>query len=207
VIALVGADGSGKSRLSEDLTEWLGWKLDVRHLYFGQPKRGMTWKLLNKPGSMARKSGAAPGAVVRWTESAKWVWLARRRRRLAADARSRAGKGVIVIAERYPLVEFHGMETPMDGPRLRPGDPLAEAEMRTYRGIPPPDLTLVLDTDVDTLRARKVDLTIEEHRAKVAAVRTLAPGEGRVVIDAALPYPEVLLLAKTAVWEAIHGRP
>jgi hypothetical protein len=33
----------------------------------------------------------------------------------------------------------------------------------------------------------------------------LAPGAGRVVIDVARPYPEVLLLAKTAIWEALRG--
>ena len=68
-----------------------------------------------------------------------------------------------------------------------------------------PDLLIVLDTTVENLRARKVDLTIDEHVAKVEAVSALQPGPGRVIIDAGLPYEEVLLRAKTAVWEALDA--
>ncbi len=52
LVATVGADGSGKSRLTKDLERWLGWKLEVRHVYFGQPKGGVVWRLLSKPGSL-----------------------------------------------------------------------------------------------------------------------------------------------------------
>lgn len=204
VVAVVGADGSGKSRLTRDLASWLGRYLDVRHVYFGQPKGGVVWKLLSKPGSLARRRGSDHGRLVRWTESGKWLWLARRRRRLAAMARGRAGEGVVVIAERYPLAEFHQMETPMDGPRLARDEPFAAAEMRTYQDIPPPDLTILLDTDLETLRHRKLDLTVEEHEAKVAAVRSLPPRPGRIVLDAGQPYADVLLDSKSAIWKALR---
>ena len=44
LVAVVGADGSGKSRLAHELEHWLGWKLTVDHVYFGQPKGGLWWK-------------------------------------------------------------------------------------------------------------------------------------------------------------------
>jgi hypothetical protein len=109
-----------------------------------------------------------------------------------------------VIAERYPLREFFAMETPMDGPRLQPDGPFAGLEIRRYRAIPAPDLTLVLDTNVDTLRDRKLDLTMEEHVAKVAAVQSLEVAPGMVIIDAGRPYEEVLLEAKTVIWRTLH---
>ena len=205
LVAAVGADGSGKSRLTRDLESWLGSKVGVRHVYFGQPKDGILFKALNKPGSLARHRGNAGawGAIARYTDSLKWVSLARKRRRLASEANSDAAEGQVVIAERYPLHEFHSMPTPMDGPRLQPDRPLAGTELRQYRAIEAPDLTLVLDTDVEVLRGRKLDLTVEEHHQKVEAVRRLQPAPERIVIDAARPYEEVLLIAKTSIWEAI----
>jgi thymidylate kinase len=211
VVAAVGADGSGKSRLTKDLESWLGHKLVVRHVYFGQPKSGLFFKLLNKPGSMARgraEAGSSPGllgTVARYTDTAKWIALARKRRRLARKGREHAREGEVVIAERYPLEEFFGMVTPMDGPRLQPEGPFARRELSIYEAIKPPDLTLVLNTDLDTLRDRKLDLTIEEHIPKVKAVQSLPAREGRVFIDAGRPYEEVLLTAKTAIWESLRA--
>jgi hypothetical protein len=76
--------------------------------------------------------------------------------------------------------------------------------MRHYLAIEPPDLTIVLRTDLQTLRDRKIDLTVEEHTAKVAAVADLAASNSRVVIDAGQPYEDVLLAAQNAIWRAIR---
>ena len=215
LIAAIGADGSGKTRLSKDLETWLGWKLATRHLYFGQPKRGVVFKAFNKPGSIARhrnpKVYPPPGGfglVVRIADNAKWLVLAARRNRLAQEAMKSCHSGEVVIAERYPLHDFYEMPAPMDGPRLqsKPGV-LSRLELRQYESIPEPDLLLILATDIQTLRSRKVDLTVEEHLAKVEAVASLADGPDRIVIDAGRPYEQVLLDAKTAIWRALlEGR-
>jgi hypothetical protein len=210
VVAVVGADGSGKSRLTRDLESWLGAKLGVRHVYFGQPKSGFWYKLLNKPGSLARarqvRSGPLP-LLSRYTDPLKWMMLGRHRRRMMRGARQLASKGSIVIAERFPLPEFESMRAPMDGPRLQQDleSPASWAryEQRQYDAIGLPDLLIVLDTDLKTLRSRKLDLGVEEHSSKVAAVSALEPGPGRVILDAGEPYEEVLLEAKTALWETI----
>lgn len=208
LIAAVGADGSGKTRLSRDLEKWLGWKLAVRHVYFGQPKTGVVFKGLNKPGSMARHRNPDRypppglfGVLVRVADNAKWLVLGWRRRRLARQAVAANRTGEVVIAERYPLEDFLFMVAPMDGPRLqsKPGL-ISRLELKQYESIPDPDLLLVLHTDLQTLRDRKVDLTVEEHIAKVEAVETLTSGPGRVVIDVGLPYEQVLLAAKTSIW-------
>jgi len=209
LIAAVGADGSGKTRLTTDLEKWLSAKLVVRHVYFGQPKAGLFFKLLNKPGSMVRNrepgsTAGLVGTVARYTDAAKWVALGRKRRRLALQARDAAQRGEVVIAERFPLQEFFAMETPMDGPRLQPDGPFARAEMKHYQAIAAPDMTIVLRTNLQTLRDRKLDLTLEEHTPKVVAVDALTAHERRVVIDAARPYEEVLLEAKTTIWKALR---
>ena len=206
LVAAVGADGSGKTRLTKDLESWLQRQLEVSHVYFGQPKSGMVFKLLNKPGSMARKRDRKGflSSIARYSDAIKWILLGRKRRHLATDARRASRTGEIVIAERFPIEEFYSMETPMDGPRLQPAGPLAASELRHYLAIEPPDLTLVLKTNLQTLRDRKLDLTVEEHTAKVAAVESLTTNDRRVVIDAGQSYEGVLLEAKTAIWKALR---
>jgi hypothetical protein len=210
VLAVVGADGSGKTRLTRDLEEWLDPKLMVTHIYFGQPKKGVVFKLLNKPGSLARRHtqgdyaslGSLSRAIVLFSEAVKWVVLAGQRRGLAHRARRLSRTGQVVIAERYPLREFWSMATPMDGPRLTHSRSvlLAGWERRFYEGIGTPDLVLALRTDLETLRARKEDLTREEHIPKVEAMASLQPREDMVLIDAGSPYDQVLLEAKRAIW-------
>lgn len=210
VVAVVGADGSGKSRLTSDLAEWLGWKLAVRHLYFGQPKNSLVFKLLNKPGSLARRSttrGEAKGALSRGAsvgDSVKWLYLANRRRRMSARARREARQGKVVIAERFPLREFWQMEVPMDGPRLTSNASwLAGLERRLYEAVASPDLVLVLAADLDTLRRRKTDIPLSEHLAKAEAVAAIQSTSRVHVIDAGQPYEVVLRQAKQRVWEEI----
>ncbi len=208
VVAVVGADGSGKTRLTKDLETWLGRKLVVHHLYYGQPKSGAWFKLLNKPGSVVRNRAGSSGLLTklaRYTDGLKWLSLARARRAQFHKGRRWASQGETVIAERYPLPEFFDMETPMDGPRLQRTGPFANTELKIYREIDIPDLTIVLNTDVATLRDRKLDLTLEEHVAKVEAVESLPAAEGRTFIDAASPYEDVLLGAKNAIWDAIRA--
>ena len=224
LIAVVGADGAGKTRLTRDLTAWLERKLVVHHVYFGQPKNLSLFKLVKKLAKVARGTpsdgrDARFPTPKRWlvgfgrsTDDVKWVVLATRRRRLADRARAACRSGEIVIAERFPLEEFRSMATPMDGPRLARAEGsvsrlLAWAEARSYDSIDPPDLVLALSTDLDTLRERKVDLSVEEHTPKAEAVQALEPGPGVVVIDAGRPYCDVLAEAQASVWRAlIAGR-
>ena len=215
-VALVGADGSGKTTLAGDLKRWLDWKLETRWLYFGIARGDMRLKVLRKlraavSGDRGRGSPGGDGTRPersggRSVEALEWVYLARRRLGLDRKAHRLRDKGVTLIAERFPLREFWGMRAPMDGPRLSPDGPgtmyraLARMERRAYERIDPPDLVLVLRAGLETLRARKVDLDLETHRGKVEAVDGLA-AQGRYrVLDAELPYPELLLEAKRAIW-------
>ena len=151
-------------------------------------------------------SAVSPG-----TDALKWTYLARERKRMADSAHETAVSGETVIEERFPLSQFWSMDLPMDGPRLqnkRQGrrPMLSRVELRTYESVKQPDLFLVLDADLETLHARKTDLTIEEHQAKVEAVKALKPSEQLRIIDVELPYEDVLLEAKRVLWELIDAR-
>lgn len=115
-----------------------------------------------------------------------------------------AWDGEVVFAERFPLEEFWAMPVPMDGPRLQSrSSRLSSLELKQYTEIPRPDVILVLAADLETLRGRKTDLGVTEHRSKADAVLALEEGPGVHVIDAGRPYSDVLLEAKRRVWEAI----
>ena len=98
------------------------------------------------------------------------------------------------------------MEQPMDGPRIARelgASRVADREETLYRHLLPPTRTLVLKADLATLRGRKDDLDEILHGHKVDSVNALEEGPGRVTVDATRPYPEVLLDAKRAIWEAL----
>jgi hypothetical protein len=207
-IAIVGADGSGKSRLASDLVPWLSRKLDVLPLYFGQPKGHASWRGIRRVRRLIASAPGAAGRVVwleRW-DTGTWLYLALRRRRLDLMARRHRERGGVALAERFPLPEFRDMALPMDGPRLA-GEGRASVasrvEARCYEAIRRPDLVIALVADLDLLRRRKPETDAAEHVGKADALLQLRPEPGLVVIDAAQPYSQVLLEAKRAIRDAL----
>ena len=204
-VAVVGADGSGKSSLVADLSRWLEAKLATSTFYFGQPKHDRMLIALRRASRFAER-----GKVSDALQGAAWCYVARLRRRTDRCARRRRDRGQIVIAERYPLPEFGHMAVPMDGPRLsgRVADgwlvrSLARYEARCYAGICRPDVILALNATLPTLRARKPATDPAEHAAKASAVSELATARPIVRIDAERPYPEVVLAARRQIWAAV----
>jgi hypothetical protein len=221
LVSIVGADGSGKSTLAEDLPGWLGWKLQTRAVYFGQPKRSKTLVSLRRAKRLAaraaeqaqsrdlRLTGRLAARTADLLNGLQWVYVATVRKRQGREARSLAGEGAVVFAERFPVPELWSMEVPMDGPRLPMGASdlmtrrLAAFERRCYEALAAPDHELVLRAPLSTLRERKPDTPQDEHAAKAAAVLALEPRPGRTLLDADGPYDEVLLAAKRTVWRTL----
>ncbi|MEE3368089.1 MAG: hypothetical protein VX346_01965 [Planctomycetota bacterium] len=143
LIAIVGADGAGKSTIVKELQRWTSWKLDATRVYFGSGDGpvSISRKCLSvfvKAGSMARqlvirsgekqtpKTVASPAPRdVPALSNRRWfhVWLstirvlliARERRRNLVVARQARNRGMVVLADRYPQTQFLDM---MDSPHL-----------------------------------------------------------------------------------------
>jgi thymidylate kinase len=224
-IAVLGADGAGKSTIVGELAEWLSHDVAVTRTYGGSGTGSATlprqliqsvarWRrrLLRgapaPPGSSAPPSARAPTAA-----RAVWVLaLARERVRRALETRRARGQGMVVLADRLAQSQFPGMN---DGPRLAAwlDSPsawrrrAAQRERAAFRlsELVPPDLVIKLHVPPEVALTRKPETPREQVLRGTRLVRDLTwPATTRVVdLDATQPLDQVILRAKRAVWEAI----
>jgi len=223
VVAVVGGDGAGKSTLVNGLAGWLNGPFDTHVVHLGKPPRGPA-NLVVKGGILAaRRAGLLPDWLPNYPTPMEHrdrfpgrAWLmwqlvtASDRRRQHRRVRRLAGRGSLVVCDRFPLDQV----TLMDGARTRwvptAGAPgiarrLVAAEQRAYTSIAPPDLLLVLRVDPDTAVARKVGVDpaafVRPRSAEVFAADWGATGA--VVLDADRPAADVLAEARAVVWAGL----
>ncbi len=197
-LALVGADGSGKSTMCQMLARWLAWKLDVHVYYLGSKQPSRRSELLYILFRMARRSHRAVSRALgekhflsTWVETLRRWLLYSHYLSIGHDRyqRYRAGKrqalaGSIVIFDRYPVetISSRMEHRLLDGPRIpfiADGDPGAMArafygaEQNLYQQIHPPDYLFVLDVSPDISLQRKPDHNRATVEAKSRAARGL----------------------------------
>jgi thymidylate kinase len=220
VIAVVGGDGAGKSTMVQGLAGWLNGPLDTRVVHMGKPPRSPANLAVKGALLVARRAGLVrdwlPNYPVEAEHGGRFpghAWLlwqlvtASDRRRQHRRARSLAGRGYLVVCDRFPLDQV----TLMDGSRTRwvPADGLSlfarrlvAAEQRCYAGITDPDVLLVLRVDPDTAVARKQGVDpadfVRPRSAEVFAADWSATDA--VVLDAARPAHDVLTEGRAVVW-------
>jgi hypothetical protein len=232
-VAFLGADGAGKSTLTEEIAEWLSREVAVVLTYGGSGKgsASLPRRFLQglaalrrrvaraRPGSAGTSPPPPNGGEARRPEKkislARLVWvlsLARERRRRAQQARRAKGRGMIVLSDRLPQSQFPGWN---DGPRLtrwlEAGSWLRRVAARRERAafrlaeLSPPDLVVKLHVSAEVASRRKPETPPEQLRTGIDMVRRLRfPDTTRVLeLDAEQPLDQVLLQAKRAVWECI----
>lgn len=167
IIAIVGADGAGKSTAVEELGKRLGRAFGVVRAHIGRPPKSWTTRVLR---SMARARSAylvlarrlGRSTPSRATQHAVLALaLARDRYRAVRRIRRIATNGGLVLCDRFPLRELKLM----DGARVeRVRDPdrwrrltdwLAARERRYYQAITPPDVLIVLRVDPEIAVTRQ----------------------------------------------------
>jgi thymidylate kinase len=202
-LALVGADGAGKSTLSKMLRKWLGWKLDVWSYYLGSKEPSRRSRTLYKVFRMARRSHTELSKVLgesnplcktlaRVRETILYLYhlsIGHDRFGRYAQGMKKAMAGSIVIFDRFPLESlgsgdnFHLLDGPQitlddtgDGTRVRGfwAEAFAAAERALYRKMLPPDCLIVLEVDPDVSMQRKPDHERATIEKKSAAINLLA---------------------------------
>jgi thymidylate kinase len=218
LIAVIGADGSGKSTLTADLTRWLRFKLDVHRLYMGSGSGAAGWvqairrKLSGSVRRLRRAratSQAGEEPRLRSYGFAEKIYrlvdlqLMNRKLRLLRRARRMAAQGSVIVLDRYPQDQVDAIS---DGPRLQNGRSFAwaaEREKKLYgeAGALGPDMVIKLSIDPATALSRKPDHDPAAIIRKCKIVDELAFSRSHVVtIDANCSYDEVLHAAKQAIW-------
>ena len=232
-LALIGADGAGKSTLCKALTKWLSWKLDTRVYYLGSklPSRRSRSiysvyrisrrlhqalaSVLGEKNFVCRPFAGLRDTLLYWHH----VSLAQDRyeRYLAGMKRSMAGS--VVIFDRYPLESLDSQigAGRMDGSKVAGmlnknsgaiARFLARTESALYDKIRPPDYLAILNVSPEVSLQRKPDHKQDVVEAKSQLIKQmigLAASKNirNIHLNADLPYEEVFLQLKRKVWEIL----
>jgi len=217
VIALVGADGAGKSTAVAALYTWLSKNFAVHHVHLGKPPqskitiviRGLTlgWSAANIIlGRRQRGEGQPPSGYHAWG----LVALARDRYLAIRQLRRIATNGELVVCDRWPLPQLSLMDTPRIHRHLGPDNDsrllrvLSALELRYYRAMTPPDALIVLLVDAEVAVARKPEEPADFVRGRwIEMWQVDWDGMGAHVIDAGRSREEVLHHLKSLVWSKV----
>lgn len=223
-VALLGADGAGKTTVTTALHSQFGRMLETRRYYLGskQPSRLSSWLYVAfRAFRRGRRSFAArfgdeniaARALAAARQSllyAHYLSVGRDRYRRHRRGLRDVARGALVLYDRFPLV------APLDGPIIRESGEgrlaraFARREESLYRRFQPPDLLVALVVDPDLSLRRKPDHDREAVETKARLLNELINGQGThpvagriVVIDAAQQLPLVLAEAGAAIWDSL----
>jgi len=207
VIAFIGADGSGKSTLTADISKWLSWKLTTNNYYYGIPKSRTAgvFSILSRALTKLNMK-----RLVHFSQSLFWLYVAKHRQKVSQATAYSKIDGELALTDRFPLENFWNMPEPMDGPRLLSESSgihslFSDRERVMYRSLYYPDLLIVLQVDLDVLRTRKPDLpSLADHTLKADAINGLDENlKNSCLIDANKSYEEVLIEVKRKIWSVL----
>jgi thymidylate kinase len=212
LVAVVGADGAGKSTAVEALFQWLSEDFAVTRIHLGKPPWSRTTffvrgflKARSKLPTLRRRrvSNAAPTAAMLLA-----LMTARDRSRLYSKACRFALDGGVVICDRFPLPQL----TLMDAPRIertvgtagRLAKAMSRLEKRYYRALAPPDVLIVLRVDPEIAVRRQPGDDPDYVRGRWREIWEIDwRAVGAHVIDAGRAPGEVIAEVKSLVWSEL----
>lgn len=180
VIAILGADGSGKTTLVSSLKKSLGWKLETRTIYLGRhPILRFAEKI--KPAKRKAKTSPQPPSTPSessWYKILLYILNARYRYATIKKMKRLRSHGYVVLSDRFPQNQFTGMN---DGPSIQPGSNSIKHIMHRYEqklyekmSHTEPDIVIKLITDPEVAFHRKPEHHIESIIRKNMIVQNLS---------------------------------
>ncbi|MBK0401921.1 hypothetical protein I5M27_02925 [Adhaeribacter sp. BT258] len=227
VVAVIGADGSGKSTVTANLQATFRQKLDVYRIYYGRgdgrisfPRKVLqAFKKTAKPKAASKESqvkngrvsGKKSGLVANIYQCLEALLVAHEKSSNLNRMQKARAKGMLVICDRFPQNQLMGYN---DGPLLHhlrnSGNPIfkriAAYEARVYARAEntPPDAIIKLIADAEVVEARKPgETSLEKLETKIAGIKKLQFGKSckTITIDATQPLQQVLTSVKQNIWE------
>ena len=224
LIAIVGCDGSGKSTVSEAVLEWVRGYGPAAAAHLGKQQGNTGRSLANLPivggslggfierkASTVRKSRTKNKSPDTFPALVMYAFTLRRIRRFRRMLALRR-KGMLIIADRYPQLDFPSafdgpdMSVNADGNRFVQW--LAQREQKAFEWMTShrPDLVIRLNVDLDTAFARKPDHRREALARKIEITPQLTFNGAHIVeVDANRPLAEVVAAAEAAVTDTLSA--
>ncbi len=219
LIAIVGADGAGKSRLSADLIAYIRQTHPAEAGYLGEGSSARSrkigrWPLIGRwlKGRLERVADQLrdPSAPIPGPIAARYaLHRSKKRLRRFETLVEKRRRGVIIVTDRYPQIETPGLH---DGPilaglattpalaRIKTEEHAIYARMAAYV----PSLIIRLNIDVETSMSRKPDHDRTLIAQKIASLPHITFNGAPIIdFDATINYDEEFLLAKAAVNSAL----
>jgi thymidylate kinase len=226
VIAICGLDGSGKSSLVSALKENYSRHFCVKVLHLGRPASNTLtfffnqliaiYSFLKRIKAVSKERYLLKSANnISIIYAIRSVLLAYDRRVETIKAHKFGQNGYLVICDRYPGLGDGKMDSPripLNGSRGLLYQFCYNLEQRFYRSIKPANiifqLSVPLEVAIDRNNKReKVDKETEDELSERFLLNSDATflGEKCNVIDATVPFREVLLKVTDDIWHSGHG--
>ena len=227
-MAVIGADGSGKSTITRNLKETFENKLDVYKIYFGRGdgKSSLSRKFLasikrsfvpgkkKKSTSINQNVSARNNGFLRRNYKCMEALLVAREKRNNLKHMNRAiNRGMFVICDRYPQNQIMGYN---DGPLLHSflksrnfiyrTAAKMESKVYTIAQNNPPDIVFKLIASPEVIEARKPgEISLERLDVKINGIKRLSFNANCkvITIDAAISLNEVLYQIKKEIWDLL----
>lgn len=215
MIAFVGQDGAGKTRVTSDIAGWMRKKLEVRRFYLGSGENYYSiqrdlLKILPKSKAFKPLRG-----ILALSDQ---LHIAKRCVKQLKRAQIYAVQGGIALFDRYPQTQFPGIS---DGPKIRE-NLLPKAENKLIKAITlryakreekalkkavriQPDLVIKLMLTTEESLRRKPREKAENVQKKHEIVKQLAFPKSRVVVvDVMKEYNKEIVEIKNIIWKKLH---
>lgn len=219
-IALLGADGAGKSTMLKELNSWIGQYLDVEIRYTGSGDGSKSFALTlfdyinslrkkhhNSPKADPPNSDSSVGYLKTCLKNIRAILVAKHRLSTISNARLQSNNGKIVLYDRYPQPFNRDYS---DGPKVIVNGGvlskwLYKWELEIYEKLYSyfPDYCICLMVDPEVSVSRKGEDSEDTIRKKNTVLETLLDMNkaNSSIVDANQDYENVLLQLKELAWK------
>lgn len=203
IIALIGSDGSGKSTLSNDLVEWLTFKIDTHYFYLGKKPyiKSYSKRLHSKTAILTNKNRFSK-LLRKLTGRFYQILIARQKCEMLQLAKRLSKQGSMIICDRFPQKDILSFN---DGPKLqKTGGFYAKLEMKLFNRITNPgaDLVFRLNVSPEIAAKRKPEHDYDSIIQKCNNLGKMQFSNSIMIdVDANQSYDVVLLELKREIWK------